>query len=122
MELLERVKASLRRSRGFRKEKDQEEIVLKQCEITMNCTRHEVFISKKKISLTPKEFDVLKLLMENPGKVFPREYLISKIWGADSYTDIRAVDVCVKRIREKIKVSAYVQTVWGVGYKFSTTK
>lgn len=122
MELLARVRAGIRRAKGFPerggdKEKEQ---VLKLRNITMNFTRHEVFVSNKKVYLTPKEFDVLRLFMGNPGKVFPREYLIEKIWGVDSYADKRAVDVCVKRVREKLGKSSLLQTVWGVGYKLES--
>ena len=73
------------------------------------------------VELTLKEFDLIELLMRNPGKVYSREQLLDLVWGYDYQGDIRTVDVHIKRLREKIEnVSDQweLKTVWGVGYKF----
>ena len=75
-----------------------------------------------RIDLTPKEFDLLELLMRSPNCVFSRESLLNTVWGYDYPGDIRTVDVHVRRLREKIEADAaaptYILTKWGVGYYF----
>lgn len=77
-------------------------------------------ISDKEINLTAKEFDLLDLLVSNPGKVYSRDALLKLVWGDDYPGDVRTVDVHVRRLREKIEENPsdprYVQTKWGVGY------
>ena len=74
------------------------------------------------VELTAREFDVLELLMRNPNRVYSRENLLDLIWGYEYSSDIRTVDVHIRRIREKIEsVPAepeYIMTKWGVGYYF----
>ena len=75
------------------------------------------------IKLTPKEFSLLGLLMEHPGRVYSREHLIDLVWGIYSETEGRTVDSHVRNIREKIReagfpIDDYFHTVWGVGYKW----
>ena len=83
-----------------------------------------VFIQEKEIKLTAKEFDLLKLLVTNPNKVYSREALLGYVWGnkAMDNGDVRTVDVHVRRLSEKIEPSPsdpkYVPTKWGVGYYF----
>ena len=75
------------------------------------------------VYLTAKEFDLLELLMENPGKVYSREKLLDTVWGYDYPGDVRTVDVHVRRLREKIEANPsepkYIFTKWGVGYYFN---
>ena len=76
----------------------------------------------KETNLTAKEFDLLELFMENPGKVYSREKLLDTVWGYDYPGDVRTVDVHVRRLREKIEENPsdpkYIFTKWGVGYYF----
>ena len=76
----------------------------------------------KEVNLTAKEFDLLELLMNNPGKVYSRDNLLNIIWGYDYIGDARTVDVHVRRLREKIEDTPgdpdYIHTKWGVGYYF----
>lgn len=117
-ELLARVKAILRRT-SMRPE-EQDEVSVK--DITMNLIRHEVHVKGQRVDLKPKEFELLRLLATNKGKVFTRDFLLEQLWGYDYLGDTRTVDVHVRRIRQKIEDDAsipkYLKTVHGIGYKF----
>lgn len=81
----------------------------------------EVIEDNVKISLTPKEFDLLVFLSNNPGQVFSWEQVLSTVWGYDFIGDSRTIDTHIKKLREKIKFcEKNLVTVWGVGYKFNT--
>ena len=86
----------------------------------MDTESRRVFVSGKEINLTAKEFDLLELLLTNPGKVYSREQLLNIVWGFEYPGDVRTVDVHVRRLREKIEPNPsdphYVYTKWGVGY------
>ncbi len=71
-------------------------------------------------NLTPKEFDLLFYLAQNPRQVFSREQLLEQVWGYQFYGDERTVDVHIKRLRKKLssEEKPFLYTVWGVGYKF----
>ena len=90
--------------------------------IEINKEERSVQVNGKPCSLTPKEFDILIFLMENPNRVFSKEHLYERIWGMESYGDTDAVTVHIRRLREKIEPEPnnpqFVETVWGVGYKF----
>ena len=79
-----------------------------------------VFIGEKEINLTAKEFDLMELLMRNPGRVYSRENLLNVVWGYEYAGDYRTVDVHVRRLREKLELDPanpeYILTKWGVGY------
>ena len=77
-----------------------------------------------RINLPPKEYEILKYLMERKGQVAKRDVLLSHIWGYDYIGDTRTVDVHIKRLREKIKDHETwgLATVWGIGYKFEVRK
>ena len=91
--------------------------------ILLDLKGHRTFKNDKEISLTAKEFELLRLLMENPGKVYTRSDLLKSVWGEDFPGDERTVDVHVRRLREKIESDAgnpeYVHTKWGIGYYFN---
>lgn len=82
----------------------------------------KVFVKEEEVELKHKEFELLLFLMENPERVFNKEDIYEKIWGMDSFGDIRTVAVHINRLREKIEEDPskpkYVQTVWGAGYRF----
>ena len=122
LELKARIKAILRRSakkteggeRGTRTR-------IRDLEIDYEAKR--VFVSGREANLTAKEFDLLELFTENPGKVYSRENLLNMVWGYDFPGDVRTVDVHVRRLREKIEKNPsdpkYINTKWGVGYYFT---
>lgn len=122
LELKARIKAILRRSvRTVVKEEPKKNIIsIRGLELELDSRRCR--IDGKEINLTAKEFDLLQLLMETPGKVYSRDNLLSTIWGYGYPGDARAVDVHVRRLREKIEEKPsepqYIHTKWGVGYYF----
>ncbi|MFW5790497.1 MAG: response regulator [Bacillota bacterium] len=115
-ELIARVKAVLRRT-GDYKNSDKETEVISSGKLSINLTSHQAIFNDKIIELTPKEYELIKLLLQNPDRVFSRDNLLNKIWGYDYYGDTRTVDVHIRRIRKKISQDI-IKTVRGVGYKF----
>ncbi len=129
-ELVARVRAMLRRleknaDTEFTVNSDTsvEEKVIRSGDIILYPERHQVTVRDKECSLTHKEFALLELLMENTGKVLTRDVLLDKVWGYEVEVDTRTVDVHIRYLRQKIEVDpakpCYVETVRGVGYKFS---
>ena len=118
-ELVARVKALFRRA-DIPGEEIQE--VITAGDITMDLGRHEVFKNDKKLDLTLKEFELLKMLIQNRGRVLSRDTLLEKVWGFDYYGETRTVDVHIRYLRQKIEDDdsnpEYVETVRGVGYRF----
>lgn len=118
-ELIARVKAILRRTSDFI-EDNNEKIITK--DITIDLNGYKAFFGGKEVKLTMKEFELLKYLMQNKGKVFTREILLNNIWGYDYYGDSRTVDVHIRHLRVKIEENLgenrYIKTIRGVGYKF----
>ena len=119
-ELLARVKAVLRRSRGSEEEKPGD---LSFSGLTVSLSEYDVHYEGKKLEMPPKELEVLYFLASHPNQVFTREQLLSQIWGFEFFGDSRTVDVHIKRLREKLadseKYGWSLYTVRGVGYKFS---
>ena len=112
MEMISRIKAVLRRSH-----KDSSS-VLKFRDLMMDCSKHAVYLDNEKISLTLKEYELLKKLMENPNMVCTRNMLLDEIWGYDYYGESRTVDVHIRTLRSKLKhAEHYIETIRGVGYK-----
>ncbi len=115
-ELIARVKAVLRRTREFQGTAQEAEII-SSGKLSINLTSHQAIFDDKVIELTPKEYELIKLLLQNPERVFTRDNLLNKIWGYDYYGDTRTVDVHIRRIRKKISPEI-IKTIRGVGYKF----
>jgi len=117
-ELLARIKAVLKRTKTSNIDTNQ--IQLGPFKINVN--KREIYKNDVLLELKPKEFDLLKLFITNPGRVFTRQYLLEQIWGYDYLGDTRTVDVHIRRLRQKIedndKNASYIKTVHGVGYKF----
>jgi two-component system alkaline phosphatase synthesis response regulator PhoP len=114
-ELLLRIKRLLRQTG----EADKNEEI--QCEgLTIDLATCEVTVDGKKVDLTFKEYELLKLMASNRGRVFTREALLNKIWGYDYYGGDRTVDVHMRRLRSKIEDAnhTYIETVRNIGYKF----
>ena len=122
LEVKARIKAIIRRTVRKGEEKETPRVVEKGG-MRLDCDGRRVYIDSKEINLTAKEFEVLELLMKNPGKVYSRENLLKLVWGSDYPGDVRTVDVHIRRLREKIEnvpgEPVYVRTKWGVGYYFA---
>ena len=122
LEVKARIKAILRRSIKKVENFTQNKNVIKIENLEIYLDSRRVFIDNKETNLTAKEFDLLELLMKNPNKVYSREVLLDTIWGYGYPGDARAVDVHVRRLREKIEQTPsepkYIHTKWGVGYYF----
>ncbi len=120
LELKARVKAIMRRITPVVKEGDRSKIRMGTVELDYN--QRTVTIEGKTTDLTSKEFDLMDLLVCNPGKVYSRDNLLDLIWGYDYPGDARTVDVHVRRLREKIEPNSaepvYLLTKWGAGYYF----
>lgn len=87
-------------------------------QLTIKPSRYEVTIAGKKVELTAKEYTLLMLMCTNPDKVFSRDDIMNELSGIDSELFSRSVDILVSRLRTKLKPLDYIQTVWGIGYKF----
>lgn len=91
-------------------------------DIRIDKSGNNVFYKNEKLELTIKEYELLLLLVENPGKVLSKEYLFNEVWGSDSESEMQTLTVHIKWLRTKLeddpKNPAHLQTVWGVGYKF----
>ncbi len=120
LELKARIKAILRRTAQNNTKQTKKMIEIEGLRLEINSRR--VFINNEEINLTAKEFDMLALLANSPGKVYSRDQLLDTIWGYDYPGDVRTVDVHVRRLREKIEPNPgqpeYIHTKWGVGYYF----
>lgn len=123
-ELLARIKVNLRRisqtkTRTVTQRKTPEII---HGNLVIKPESFEVYLDKKRIDLSPKEFEILCLLAANPGRVFTRDVLLEKIWGFDSVRETRTVDVHIRYLRQKIEPDPtepkYIETIRGVGYRF----
>ncbi|NLY50470.1 MAG: response regulator transcription factor, partial [Firmicutes bacterium] len=95
-ELVARIKAILRRVDRLGKMEGQ---VLSRGRLQIDLERHQVTAGGRLVDLTPKEFELLELLMKNPGRVFSREMLLERLWGYDFFGDSKTVDVHIRRLR-----------------------
>lgn len=104
----------------FRRKYAQEEMVVGN--IRLNTVQHILYVGEKKKEVTEKEFELLKLLMENSGVTLKKEYLFNAVWGSDSDSELQTLTVHIKWLREKIeeepKKPKHIITEWGVGYRF----
>ncbi len=120
-EVLARIKANIRRNTIYAAGQQQEEEQLKIGELLMKTKDYSVEKNGEKIELTAKEFEILKLLMKNPKRVYTKEQLYSSIWNDRYCEDENAVNVHISRLRSKIEDNPrspkYIVTVWGIGYK-----
>ncbi len=120
LELKARIRALLRRSGAEKQEKIGNEITIGS--ITLDLDARNAYKSGVLADLTAKEFDVIEFLMRNPNRVYSREALLDTIWAYEYRSDIRTVDVHIRRLREKLEENPaepkYIQTKWGVGYYF----
>ncbi|MGL4346237.1 MAG: response regulator [Cellulosilyticaceae bacterium] len=124
-ELIARVKANLRRvsvPTAIVVEQEDNKDLIKEGNLSLDIVKYEVSKEGQVIELTCREFELLKFLVTQKGKVFSRETLLEKVWGYEYFGDVRTVDVTVRRLREKIEddpsKATYVLTKRGVGYYF----
>lgn len=119
-ELTARIKAILRRAQG---QPGRQADILTREELTINSREHRVYVDDREVDLTAKEYDLLILLAQNPGRIYTREQLLEQVWGYDFIGEDRTVDVHIRRLREKVEPNPaqpkFVLTKWGVGYYFN---
>ncbi len=121
-EVLARIKANIRRSTQYAAQEKEKKGVLKRGGLLLDAEEYSVTKDGEKIELTAKEFEILKLLMENPKKVYTKEQIYSQVWKDAYFGDENAVNVQISRLRNKLEDNSreprIVVTVWGIGYKF----
>jgi DNA-binding response OmpR family regulator len=119
LELKARIKALLRRSSITEQSVGN---LLTVGSISLDLDARNAYVSGRLAELTAKEFDVIEFLMRNPNRVYSREALLDTIWSYEYRSDIRTVDVHIRRLREKLEENPaqpnYIMTKWGVGYYF----
>lgn len=117
MELLLRIKALLRRISDYEEKKG-----IIQGKFKLDIYAKRIFKNNKEIDLTPKEYSIIKLFIENPNKAFSRDELMDLVWGGDYIGDPKIVDVNIRRLRSKIECSSlnekFIETIWGFGYRW----
>lgn len=122
LEVVLRVKAILRRLEDNNSD-DKDNKILKSGRFIINLYSQKVLKDDKEIDVTPKEYLLMKLFIENPNKAFTRDELLNKIWGYDFFGDPKIIDVNIRRLRFKIEDDPsnpkYIETVWGLGYRWN---
>ena len=112
MELISRVKALLRRSSGM-----QEEKFYNVGELSLDVEKHAVYVKEEIIELTFKEYELLKLIMQNTGIVTSRDLIMERVWGTDFEGESRTLDMHIKTLRQKLKEAGpMIKTIRNVGY------
>jgi DNA-binding response OmpR family regulator len=94
--------------------------VIRAGDLVIDSDRYDVYLAGRPVLLTFKEYELLKLLAANPGRVYSREALLEQVWGYRYFGGTRTVDVHVRRLRSKIDDATHnlIETVWNVGYRF----
>lgn len=120
LELKARVRALLRRY--VKNAEKAEETKIEIGNIMLNTAERNAYVDGALVDLTAKEYDVIELLMKHPNRVYSRESLLDTIWSYEYKSDIRTVDVHIRRLREKLEQDSanpqFIMTKWGVGYYF----
>ncbi len=122
-EVMARIKAVLRRSKGEGSTSAQEKKTVSYDKLEINIENYEMKVDGVVVDTPPKELELIYHFASNPNRVYTRDQLLDEVWGFDYYGDSRTVDVHVKRLREKLEGVSdkwSLKTVWGVGYKFET--
>lgn len=121
VEICARIKAIIRRANQYSKKEDIKEETITVHELSINLNNFLVSKKGEELHLTSKEFDILKLFVKNPKKVFTKAQLYSVIWNDDYFGDENVINVHMRRLREKIEDDpskpVYIKTLWGIGYK-----
>ena len=124
LELVARVKAQLRRYKRYNtvQPEEKESDVISHSDILLNIKTHECYLNEEPVTLTPTEFTILQILLENEGNVISAEDLFHRIWKDEYYSKSNnTITVHIRHLREKLNDSVdqpkYIKTIWGVGYK-----
>lgn len=121
LELVARVKSQLRRYTKLGGMETEDESILKNGGISLDKNQKQVTVNGELVKLTPTEFKILQLFMENPGIVFSSSQIYERIWEEDAYGTDNIVSVHIRRLREKIEINPknpdYIKVMWGVGYR-----
>lgn len=116
--LCAKVKALMRRNYSLK----QENTIIDSGTLSIDKEAKQVFLNKRALSLTVKEYELLVLFAENPGKTLNKQYLFNQILGMDSFSENQTLTVHIKMLRDKIEADPRkpqrIQTVWGIGYKY----
>lgn len=116
--LLAKVGAFMKRNYDLK----QKNTILGSGELSIDKDKRQVFLRHKELTLTGKEYELLLLFVENPGKTLHKDFLFEKIWGMDSFSENQTLTVHIKTLRDKIEEDSKhpkrIQTVWGVGYRY----
>ncbi|SFC22165.1 response regulator transcription factor [Clostridium uliginosum] len=120
LELIARVNSQIRRYTRFSPLKENSNVITVGG-IELNKESKEVFVDGENVKLTPLEFKILTLLMDNPNRVFSIEEIYERVWNEPAFSNVDTVTVHIRRIREKIEINPkeprYLKVVWGIGYK-----
>lgn len=120
LEITLRVKALIRRLEGINEEDNNNCIEVDNFKLDLYS--QSLYKENVEIDVTPKEFLLMKIFMQNPGKAFTRDELLNLVWGIDFFGDPKIVDVNIRRLRSKIEENSskpkYIETVWGTGYRW----
>lgn len=120
LEITLRVKALIRRLEGINEENNSDCIEVDNFKLDLYS--QSLYKENIEIDVTPKEFLLMKIFMQNPGKAFTRDELLNLVWGIDFFGDPKIVDVNIRRLRSKIEENSskpkYIETVWGTGYRW----
>ena len=124
MELVLRVKSLLRRMDAMMdKTEDTDKDMIVDEPFKIDTYSRKVYKNDEEIELTPTEYYIVKIFVENPGKAFRRDEILNLVWGYDFFGDSKIVDVNIRRLRAKIEDDpgrpSFIETVWGVGYRWS---
>ncbi len=123
-ELILRIKALLRRM--SEKTVEKEDSIIECYPFKIDTNGRKMYKNDIELEMTPKEFLLMKLFIENPGKAFSRDELLNLVWGVDFFGDSKIVDVNIRRLRKKIEDTSahpnYIETVWGTGYRWKKTE
>ena len=126
VEVLARIKANLRRTTQYDHTSAADPVILTAGDLSMNLSDYTLTKKGKRVELTAKEFQILKLFLQNPKKVYTKDQVYSLVWNDAYCGDENAVNVHISRLRSKIEDDSrhpqYVVTVWGIGYKLGEIK
>ena len=121
-ELIARIKAVLRRTEKSGKKESSRQLVMHLGPLVMDLDAYRAELSGKKLLLTPKEYELLKLFLTHIGRAYSRDELLTLIWGYEYFGDTRTVDVHIQHLRKKLsaapELADAIETVRGVGYRF----
>lgn len=121
-ELLARVEAVLRRCNKMETDKNYNNLTYKQ--LVLKESSREAFVKGNLLPITAHEFDILKLLLQNPDRVYTKEQVFQEIWKSGYYGEDNTINVHISNIRRKLKEfdeDSYIKTVWGIGFKLDTS-